>query len=202
MSTEFVSKPQYVEAIQWTGHNGRELIAAFDGKVTIESWRPADEGEEEWHCGLLAGKDGAQQWVPVPVGHWLVHPVGDFSDIWPVEDSYFQEKYGAADVRRGDYAIGSTVWPGLSKVLEEIHELGIVLSKIVGASGSTEYWGGIDLRENLIEELGDVLGVIKYFTQHNLTVEERDVMHDRSFEKRDRFNDWHINGHDPKTRTR
>lgn len=88
------SKPQEVEATQWTGDNGRELIAAFDGKVTIEHWRP-DEGEDEWHCGLLAGKDGVQEWVPVPVGHWLVHLPGDLSDVRPVDDEYFRNKYEA-----------------------------------------------------------------------------------------------------------
>lgn len=106
------------------------------------------------------------------------------------------------DARRGDYTIGSDVWPGLSKVLEEMDELGIVLAKIIGAGGSTEYWGEIDLRENLVEELGDVMATIKYFAEHNLTQEERDALYIRSYVKHDRFNDWNNNGHDPLTGAR
>jgi hypothetical protein len=84
------SKPQNVEAVQWTGTN-LDLAAEFDGKVTVET-----RGDGEYFCTLLAGKDGAQEWVPVPIGHWLVHPQGDLSDIWPVEDSYFRNKYEEA----------------------------------------------------------------------------------------------------------
>lgn len=97
------SKPQEVEAVQWTGENGRELIAAFDGKVTVET-----RGDGEYFCLLLAGKDGAQQWVPVPIGHWLVHQPGDLSDIWPVEDGYFQVKYEEAPMIDPDNSLRST----------------------------------------------------------------------------------------------
>ena len=88
----YVSKPQHVEAVQWTGDNGPELVAAFNGKVTVEH-----RGDHKYICNLLAGKDGAQEWVPVPVGHWIVHQPGDLSDIWPVEDAYFRAKYEPAD---------------------------------------------------------------------------------------------------------
>jgi hypothetical protein len=45
---------------------------------------------------LLAGKDGAQEWVPVPVGHWLVCQPGNKSDVWPVDPDYFAGKYELA----------------------------------------------------------------------------------------------------------
>ena len=93
----YVSKPQRVEAIQWTGDNGQEILDAFGGvggKVTIEQHRTG----EEYHCGLLAGVDGAQDWLPVPVGHWIVHPPDDLSNIWPGEDEYFRAKYDPVDV--------------------------------------------------------------------------------------------------------
>lgn len=89
---EFVSKPQPVEALQWIGNNGLELLAHLGDKVEINH-----RGDHVYFCLLLAGKGGAQEWVPVPVGHWLVHPPGDLSDIWPVEDEYFQVKYVSAD---------------------------------------------------------------------------------------------------------
>lgn len=85
-SALYRSKPQLVEAIQWTGHNYDEIKAFCPQKVSI-----ADQ-----NLLLLAGKDGAQEWVPVPLGHWLVHPPGDISDIWPVEHTYFITKYELA----------------------------------------------------------------------------------------------------------
>jgi hypothetical protein len=85
------SRPQEVEAIQWTGTNNQEIIDAFDGKACIET-----RDRVEYFCTLLAGKDGAQEWVPVPVGHWLVHLPGDISDVWPVDGAYFQAKYEVA----------------------------------------------------------------------------------------------------------
>lgn len=234
----YFSRPQSVEAIQWTGDNGPDLIAAFDGKVTIEQHRTA----EEWHCALLAGKDGAQEWVPVPVGHWLVHPPGDLSDIWPVEDAYFQEKYAAAPAddfigpclncgewkdsyyplgmswsdgrvgflchkcaedrrvdndrcpdgaHHGDFSIGSDVWPGTSKVIEEMGEALQVLGKLIGTGGDPTHWDGSDLRERLVEELGDVLGAIWFFTLCNLSVQELIDVNERSDAKRLLFEQWH-----------
>ena len=189
---EFVSKPQFVEAIQWTGDNAQDVLEAIPDKTIHYT--------DENTISVLAGKDGAQLWVPVPVGHWLVHPPGDLSDVWPVEDSYFREKYD--DTGPGDYAIGSDVWPGLSKVIEEMGEALVVLGKIIGAGGVTDYWGGRDLRAEAVEELADVMGTIGYFCEHNFTIEETEELLDRSEMKRDRFNDWHDNGHDPKDKTR
>jgi hypothetical protein len=80
----YVSKPTEVEAVK---HEGDFVVLEdFAGeKVTIDP--------RTGSLMLLAGKDGAQEWVPVPVGHWLVCQPGDKSDIWPVEDTYFQAKY-------------------------------------------------------------------------------------------------------------
>lgn len=103
-STKFVSKPQYVEAVQWTGDNWDAVREVLPGKVLLDfgidflpDTEPNTEGDSPNQLMVLAGKDGAQDWVPVPVGHWLVHPPGDLSDVWPVEDSYFQGKYNPAD---------------------------------------------------------------------------------------------------------
>ncbi len=93
------SKPQIVEAVHWTGDNWDEVMpfGGPDGKLAStvdDSVRPPTAGLP---LQLMAGKDGAQGWVDVPVGHWLVNQPGDKSDIWPVEDAYFQAKYEAAD---------------------------------------------------------------------------------------------------------
>lgn len=96
------SKPTLVEAIHWNGRNWEEVFAFTGAKGASTALDPATSTPDEirTHDGLplqiLAGKDGAQEWVPVPPGHWLVRPVGDDSDIWPVDDAYFKEKYEEA----------------------------------------------------------------------------------------------------------
>ena len=80
------SKPQEVEAVQWTGQNTHDVLRFALAKVTRV--KPGDHD-----LLLLAGQDGAQGWVPVPVGHWLVRRPGDETDMWPVDPDYFASKY-------------------------------------------------------------------------------------------------------------
>jgi hypothetical protein len=61
--------------------------------MPIRVTQHGDDPATDVHLEVLAGKDGAQEWVPVPVGHWLVHPPGDLANVWPVEDAYFRAKY-------------------------------------------------------------------------------------------------------------
>lgn len=82
------SKPSEVDAVQWTGTNLKEVQAFAPGVVRQEF-----TGDGVWHLEMRAGADGAQGWVEVPVGHWLVRQPDDLTDHWPVEDSYFQRKY-------------------------------------------------------------------------------------------------------------
>lgn len=84
------SKPQEVDAVQWddTDDAVEALWEHTAGKVNV---RFSPVGDRElW---LEAGKDGAQEYVPVPVGHWVVHQPGDTTDIWPVDPDYFASKY-------------------------------------------------------------------------------------------------------------
>jgi hypothetical protein len=83
-SGHYFSKVSEVEAVAWTGRNVAAVKKFGGDKIKVE----AGNG-----LMLLAGKDGAQDWVPVPVNHWLVHSAGDKSDIWPVEADYFANKY-------------------------------------------------------------------------------------------------------------
>jgi hypothetical protein len=91
----FVSRPQEVEAVQWTG-----TAASFAEAVTDLPGKVRSRGLND--LSLLAGKDGAQEWVPVPIGHWLVHMPGDLTDVWPVDSDYFAAKYMPADTERHD----------------------------------------------------------------------------------------------------
>jgi hypothetical protein len=87
----YQSKPQRVEAIQWTGDNWTDITNAIPHRTRMA--QHGDDPATDTHLELLAGVDGFQGWVPVPVGHWLVHPPGDLNDVWPVENDYFQKKY-------------------------------------------------------------------------------------------------------------
>lgn len=87
----YISRPQEIEAAQWDGTTPcyTSIALALPGKVRLDS-----DG-----LRLLAGKDGAQEWVPVPVDHWLVHMPGDLSDVWPVDPDYFAAKYVTSEDR-------------------------------------------------------------------------------------------------------
>jgi hypothetical protein len=71
----------------------------------------------------------------------------------------------------GPYSIGSKIWPGTSKVIEECGELLEVAGKLMGSGGDTAHWTG-DLRSRLLDELADASSAIHFFAQANLTAEE------------------------------
>lgn len=97
----FRSRPQVVEAIQWTDtthvHDIRVWASdpAFSLHESKVRYRAAgfDVIGEPPLLEVKAGVDGVQGWVPVPLGHFLVRRPGDWSDIWPVEENYFKSKY-------------------------------------------------------------------------------------------------------------
>ena len=85
------SKPTTVEAIQWDGASST-VDRMRDAHMPVRGlW-----AGERTDLSLLAGVDGAQGRVPVPLGHWVVRAEGVLNDHWPVEDTYFAEKYTAA----------------------------------------------------------------------------------------------------------
>lgn len=85
----FISKPQEVEATRWIGTNVEELWDVF---TAAKIFGPIEAND---YLLLMAGKDGAQKWVPVPIGHWIVRKPHDNSDLWPCDDEYFQAKYAS-----------------------------------------------------------------------------------------------------------
>jgi hypothetical protein len=97
MADRYQSKPSIIEAVKWNGDNWDEVVPFGGPESKVASTVIA--GEDGYQAGLplqlLAGKDGSQEWVPVPVGHWLVNQPGDKSDIWPVDPDYFAAKYEA-----------------------------------------------------------------------------------------------------------
>jgi hypothetical protein len=96
----------------------------------------------------------------------------------------------------GDYAIGSKVWPGTSKLIEEMGELQQVLGKLIAIAGATDHWSG-DLRKMLVEELGDVSAAVRFFATQNLTTEELAAVLARSEKKLARFREWQADPEPP-----
>lgn len=86
------SKPSEIEAVQWLGDNLEE-VEAFGVKFRYGPEAPSLADPLK----IKAGKDGAQGYVPVPLGHWIVRQPGDLSDHWPVDPVYFDSKYEEAE---------------------------------------------------------------------------------------------------------
>lgn len=96
----------------------------------------------------------------------------------------------------GDFSIGSSVWPGTSKLLEEMGELQIelgrlqqTLGKLIATHGDPNHWSG-DLRQKLVEELGDVLAAIEFFRTENMDAEKNEIT-ERRLKKLALFRKWH-----------
>ncbi|MHB8407782.1 MAG: hypothetical protein ACYDHY_06665 [Acidiferrobacterales bacterium] len=60
------------------------------------------------------------------------------------------------------YSIGSKIWPGLSKLIEEAGEVVQVAGKLLGTGGELEHWDGTNLKDRLEEEMGDLLAACDY----------------------------------------
>jgi NTP pyrophosphatase (non-canonical NTP hydrolase) len=93
------------------------------------------------------------------------------------------------------FAIGDARWPGISKLVEEIGELGQVLGKLMGSRGNIAHWSG-NLSDMLHEEAGDVLGAIEFVIRRckldRARIEKRAAM------KVAKFEEWHTNDPDPR----
>lgn len=86
----------------------------------------------------------------------------------------------------GDFSLGSSLWPGLSKLIEEAAEVIQVGGKLMQRGGRVDHWSG-DLREMLTEEIGDLKAAIRFFERHN----DLGDTEARAALKLDRFEQWH-----------
>lgn len=86
------------------------------------------------------------------------------------------------------FAIGSPVWPGLSKLDEEAGEVVQVIGKLMGTGGLTQHWDGSDLRQRLVEEIGDVMAACEFVAQTNDLETEVEI---RRRDKLALFYRWH-----------
>lgn len=90
----------------------------------------------------------------------------------------------------GDYSIGSGLWPGLSKLVEEMGEVQQVVGKLIATGGRTDHWDGSDLRVRLVEELADIAAAVTFVSQVNGL--DADEFHDRRRAKIEQFFRWHF----------
>lgn len=88
----------------------------------------------------------------------------------------------------GSFSIGSNVWPGVSKLIEEMGELHQVLGKLIATHGASDHWDGTDLRQRLIEEMGDVAGALIFVQEVNAL--DGDAIAERAERKADLFRQW------------
>jgi hypothetical protein len=91
----------------------------------------------------------------------------------------------------GDFSIGSKVWPGLSKLVEEMGELQQVLGKLVGTGGKVNHWDGTNLHDRLKEEIADVQAALAFFVVKNFTTKDDLEIGLRGHDKVDLFCKWH-----------
>lgn len=96
----------------------------------------------------------------------------------------------------GDFSIGSKVWPGTAKVLEEMGELQQVLGKLIAVRGASQHWDG-DLRKKLVEETADVAAAVVFFVRENFTGDELRAYNERMDVKLARFRKWHADPTEP-----
>lgn len=85
------------------------------------------------------------------------------------------------------FAIGDDQWPGLSKLSEEAGEVVQVIGKLMGTGGKANHWDGTDLRQRLIEEIGDILAACEFVIELN----NLDGVGKRRYEKLALFHKWH-----------
>lgn len=99
----------------------------------------------------------------------------------------------------GPYSIGSDNWPGLAKLAEECGEVIQVIGKLIAMGGAENYdhWGGTQLRDRLIEEMGDVRAAMIFVCEQNGI--DKQAVHDRADMKLALFNRWHTDQMDEST---
>lgn len=88
-----------------------------------------------------------------------------------------------------DFAIGSTVWPGLSKLIEETGEVQQVAGKLIATGGNIEHWDGSNLKSRLEEEIADVLASCAFVVETNGLDEK--AIESRAKQKAALFAEWH-----------
>lgn len=90
----------------------------------------------------------------------------------------------------GPFSLGSKIWPGIAKLVEESGEVLQVCGKLQGTGGETKHWdGGEDLKVRLEEEIGDALAALSFVIDNNQL--NREAITKRRAKKLETFTKWH-----------
>ena len=65
-------------------------------------------------------------------------------------------------MKDGLFSIGSTLWPGISKLVEEAGEVVQVCRKLIGSGGDINHWDGTNLKERLEDKIGDLIAACMF----------------------------------------
>jgi len=95
----------------------------------------------------------------------------------------------------GDFSIGSKIWPGVSKLIEECGEVQQVCGKLMGTGGEVDHWDGTNLRQRLEEELADMFAAARFVAFRNGL--DAKAIQERCAEKLALFTKWHLEGDPP-----
>lgn len=88
----------------------------------------------------------------------------------------------------GSFSIGSDVWPGASKAIEEMGECLQIMGKLIATHGNPVHWNRGDLREDLEDEISDVLAALNFFSEMNGL--NRKKIKRRHKQKLEKFWEW------------
>lgn len=86
------------------------------------------------------------------------------------------------------YTMQNRNWPGMAKVIEEAGEVLQLCGKIMSIRGATTYFKGEDLRNELQDEIGDLLASLNFLIDENKL--DKDVIRNRIIHKLDKYADW------------
>ena len=87
------------------------------------------------------------------------------------------------------FAFGSSVWPGVAKLIEETGELQQVLGKLIQTRGEPEHWDGTNLRVRLEEEVAAAMAALKFVMTYTELSEVNILC--RAARKFTQFEEWH-----------
>jgi NTP pyrophosphatase (non-canonical NTP hydrolase) len=91
--------------------------------------------------------------------------------------------------KAGPFSIGSDIWPGISKLVEEAGEVSQVCGKLIGTGGEAIHYDGKNLRDRLEEEIADLMAACTFVIEANDLDYNR--VADRSVHKMSLFRKWH-----------
>lgn len=128
----------------------------------------------------------SQPLVRLPNGQWGVAGDVDGKRCPDSPDGWHQ----ADPLGDGSFSIGSDVWPGLSKAIEEAGEFLQVAGKVIATHGASGHWDGSDLRERFKEEVADLFAALNFVLGESFTPAERIAVGERMARKERLFCEW------------